>query len=332
MFSEKIKKQNIYSKIILLIAAIMLATVILPVRVHAASATKTKKVTMRVGQKVQLQLKGIEPTELKWKGNNKKSLKVYKKTGIIRDKKKGTVVVTTKYDGVTYKFKVKIKKRKKNQSTEIRTETCKLKKTSGSAATADAVEEDEEDLATVKYAGLKTTATGSFAVKNIIMVGDSRTVGMQAAVGGSMTYIGKVGEGLAYLKGTVTTKLKKLGKKGSLKGKAIVFNLGVNDLGNVNGYISYMNSFGKTLKNYGATVYFMTVNPVYNKLAKAWSTVRNSQVITFNKTMAAGLSGYGIIDSYDELVFRKFTTVDGVHYNAATYKKIYNYLISCIGA
>ena len=128
MFSEKIKKQNIYSKIILLIAAIMLATVFLPVRVHAASATKTKKVTMRVGQKVQLQLKGIEPTELKWKGNNKKSLKVYKKTGIIRAKKKGTVVVTTKYDGVTYKFKVKIKKRKKNQSTEIRTETCRLKK------------------------------------------------------------------------------------------------------------------------------------------------------------------------------------------------------------
>ena len=59
MFSETIKKQNIYSKIILLIAAIMLATVVLPVRVHAASATKTKKVTMRVGQKVQLELKDV---------------------------------------------------------------------------------------------------------------------------------------------------------------------------------------------------------------------------------------------------------------------------------
>ena len=287
---------------------------------------------MRVGQKVQLQLKGIEPTELKWKGNNKKSLKVYKKTGIIRAKKKGTVVVTTKYDGVTYKFKVKIKKRKKNQSTEIRTETCKLKKTSGSAATSNGVEEDEEDYATVKYAGLKTTATGSFAAKNIIMVGDSRTEGMRVNIGGNMTYICKVGEGLTYLKGTVTTKLKKLGKNGDLKNKAIVFNLGVNDLGNVNGYISYMNSFGKTLKNYGATLYFMTVNPVYNKLAKNWSTVRNSQVITFNKTMVSGLSGYGIIDSYDELVFRKFTTLDGVHYNATTYRKIYNYLMSCIGA
>lgn len=332
MFSETIKKQNIYSKIILLIAAIMLATVVLPVRVHAASATKTKKVTMRVGQKVQLELKDVDSTELKWKGNNKKALKVYKKKGIVKAKKKGTVVVTTQYDGVTYKFKIKIKKRKKNQSTEIKTVTCKLKKTSGSAAIGSTPEEDEEELTTVKYAGLKTTATGSFAVKNIIMVGDSRTVGMQAAVGGKMTYIGKVGEGLAWLKATAWPKLKKWGKSGDLKGKAIVFNLGVNDLGNVNGYITYMNDIGKKLKNWGATVFFMTVNPINNKLAKTWSVVRNSGVISFNKTMVAGLSGYGIIDTYDELVFRKFTTVDGVHYNAATYKKIYNYMISCIGA
>ena len=193
MFSETIKKQNIYSKIILLIAAIMLATVVLPVRVHAASATKTKKVTMRVGQKVQLELKDVDSTELKWKGNNKKALKVYKKKGIIKAKKKGTVVVTTQYDGVTYKFKIKIKKRKKNQSAEIKTVTCKLKKTSGSAATGSNPEEDEEDYTAVKYAGLKTTATGSFAVKNIIMVGDSRTVGMQAAVGGKR---GRVGVGV----------------------------------------------------------------------------------------------------------------------------------------
>lgn len=332
MFSEKLKKQNICSRLILLIAVILLAAVVLPGRVHAASATKTKKVTMRVGQKVQLELNGVDPTELKWKGSNAKSLKVFRKTGIIKAKKKGTVVVTTSYDGVTYKFKVNIKKRKKNQSTEIQTVTCKLKKTSGSAATAATVAEDEEELTAVQYAGLKTTATGSYAAKDIIMVGDSRTVGMKAAVGGSMTYIGEVGQGLAWLKSTATEKLVKLGNKDKLNGKAVVFNLGVNDLGNVSGYISYMNTLGKVLNRYGATVYFMTVNPVYNKLAKTWSVVRNSGVIAFNKAMVAGLTGYGIIDSYDELVFSKFSTVDGVHYTAATYSKIYNYLMKCIGA
>ena len=330
MFSEKIKKQNIYSKIILLIAVIMLAAVILPVRVHAASATKTKKVKMRVGQTVQLELEGVDSTTLKWKGDNNKSLKVFKRTGLIKAKKKGTVVVTTKYDGVTYKFKIKIKKHKDTQSDEVQTVTCKLKKTSSSAATDAAASEDDEDYAAVKYAGLTTTATGSFAVRDIILVGDSRTVGMKAAVGGRMTYIGEVSQGLAWLKSTAAPRLLDMGDR--LNGKAVVFNLGVNDLGNVNAYISYMNSLGRTLQRYGATVYFMTVNPVCNKLAKTWSVVRNSGVIAFNKAMAAGLVGYGIIDSYDELVFSKFATIDGVHYTPATYVKIYNYMISCIGA
>ena len=291
MFLEKLKENKSYSKIILLIAALMLVMALLPMHAHAASAVKTRKVKMRVGQSIQLQLKGVtEP--LKWKSLNRKKLSV-DSNGLITAKRKGTATIRVRYNGVKYKFIVTIRKRKKNQSTNIRTVTMKLKKSATSAATTDETPDDEEELTTAKYAGIKTTATGSFPQNKIIMVGDSRFVGMSASVSNSSTW----------------------------------------HLGNVNNYISYMNALGEQLREKGATVYFMTVNPIDDKTAKKKGyEVRNASVISFDKKMAAGLRGFGIIDTYDELVFEGFSTVDGVHYTADTYRKIYSYMYSCIGA
>lgn len=330
MFLEKLKENKSYSKIILLIAALMLVMALLPMHAHAASAVKTRKVKMRVGQSIQLQLKGVtEP--LKWKSLNRKKLSV-DSNGLITAKRKGTATIRVRYNGVKYKFIVTIRKRKKNQSTNIRTVTMKLKKSATSAATTDETPDDEEELTTAKYAGLKTTATGSFPQNKIIMVGDSRFVGMSASVSNSSTWLAKVSMGLSWLKETAAPKLLKR-KKSNIDGWAVVFNLGVNDLGNVNNYISYMNALGEQLREKGATVYFMTVNPIDDKTAKKKGyEVRNASVISFDKKMAAGLRGFGIIDTYDELVFEGFSTVDGVHYTADTYRKIYSYMYSCIGA
>ena len=329
MFLEKFKENKSYSKIILLIAALMLVMALLPMHAHAASAVKTRKIKMRVGQSIQLQLKDVTEN-LNWKSLNKKKLSV-DSTGLITAKRKGTATVRVRYNGVKYNFIVTINKKKKNQSTNIRTVTMKLKKPATSIVSTD-VADDEEELTTAKYAGLKTTATGSFAQNKIIMVGDSRFVGMSASISNSSTWIAKISMGLSWLQETAAPKLLKR-KPANIDGWAVVFNLGVNDLGNVNNYISYMNGLGEELRAKGATVYFMTVNPIDDKTAKKKGyQVRNASVIDFNKKMVAGLRGFGIIDTYDELVFDGFSTVDGVHYTADTYRKIYSYMYKYIGA
>ena len=329
MFLEKLKENKSYSKIILLIAALMLVMALLPMHAHAASAVKTRKIKMRVGQSIQLQLKDVTEN-LNWKSLNKKKLSV-DSTGLITAKRKGTATVRVRYNGVMYNFIVTINKKKKNQSTNIRTVTMKLKKPATSIVSTD-VADDEEELTTAKYAGLKTTATGSFAQNKIIMVGDSRFVGMSASISNSSTWIAKISMGLSWLQETAAPKLLKR-KPANIDGWAVVFNLGVNDLGNVNNYISYMNGLGEELRAKGATVYFMTVNPIDDKTAKKKGyQVRNASVIDFNKKMVAGLRGFGIIDTYDELVFDGFSTVDGVHYTADTYRKIYSYMYKYIGA
>ena len=329
MFLEKLKENKSYSKIILLIAALMLVMALLPMHAHAASAVKTRKIKMRVGQSIQLQLKDVTEN-LNWKSLNKKKLSV-DSTGLITAKRKGTATVRVRYNGVMYNFIVTINKKKKNQTTNIRTVTMKLKKPATSIVSTD-VADDEEELTTAKYAGLKTTATGSFAQNKIIMVGDSRFVGMSASISNSSTWIAKISMGLSWLQETAAPKLLKR-KPANIDGWAVVFNLGVNDLGNVNNYISYMNGLGEELRAKGATVYFMTVNPIDDKTAKKKGyQVRNASVIDFNKKMVAGLRGFGIIDTYDELVFDGFSTVDGVHYTADTYRKIYSYMYKYIGA
>ena len=126
MFLEKFKENKSYSKIILLIAALMLVMALLPIHAHAASAVKTRKIKMRVGQSIQLQLKDVtEP--LKWKSLNRKKLSV-DSNGLITAKRKGTATIRVRYNGVKYKFIVKIRKQKKNQSTRVRTVVMRLKK------------------------------------------------------------------------------------------------------------------------------------------------------------------------------------------------------------
>ena len=75
---------------------------------------KKKTVTIVVGKTYQQKLinkkgKTIKATKVKWKSSNKKIAKINKK-GKITAVKKGTVKMTAKYKGKTYKFTVKVKK------------------------------------------------------------------------------------------------------------------------------------------------------------------------------------------------------------------------------
>ncbi len=160
-----------------------------------------------------------------------------------------------------------------------------------------------------------------------IFVGDSRTVGMESAVSNSKTlYIGKVSMGYSWLKSTASTSLKDaLNKKPTAK---VIMGFGINDLGNISNYIAYYKTLIKSYPN--ASFYFMSVNPVENSKAKKYGyTVTNSQIKSFNsKLKEAFPSQY--LDTYNYLKKDGYSTSDGIHYTAATYKKLYNHVVSLI--
>ena len=141
-----------------------------------------------------------------------------------------------------------------------------------------------------------------------IFIGDSRTVGMYTAKtgkgGGNYSNGGAHTVGKSALNGVVS------------KGSAIIVLMGINDMGNVDGYISSINAMSKEYKD--SKVYFVSVNPC---------TDSNDNIIAFNNKLKKGLSSnVKYIDSYSYLQSVGFNASDGVHYDKNTYIKLYDYI------
>lgn len=166
-----------------------------------------------------------------------------------------------------------------------------------------------------------TTKTG----KVDIFVGDSRTVGMGQATGTSSKCIAKVGEGYVWFVNTALPQLKAKLKKNPKA--TVVINLGVNDVAS---YPSYISKYQELIKSYPkAHIYIMSVNPVDSKYTWGWLSYSSmtSWIKKFNAAVKKALPN-NYIDCYTYLTKNKFSTVDGVHYTTATYKKIYNYILT----
>lgn len=166
----------------------------------------------------------------------------------------------------------------------------------------------------------------------VIFVGDSRTVGMKSAVSSNAVFIGKVSQGYSWLKGTASASLQKQLKQ--YPAAKVVFNMGVNDLGNVNSYIRWYRSFMKQYPS--AQFYFLSVNPVEEGLARRIGynvgAVNNKAINTFNKRIKAAFPSQ-YLDSCTYLLKNNYMasggkgTTDGIHYKAATYRAIYQFAI-----
>ncbi|MDD2957431.1 MAG: hypothetical protein PHR92_02735 [Lachnospiraceae bacterium] len=170
----------------------------------------------------------------------------------------------------------------------------------------------------------KRTEIISFSGK-YLMVGDSRIVGMDAAISDPDTkFIGKVSMGYSWLSSTAGPEVKKY-----LQGKAdltVVFAFGINDLGNISQYISYYQSLVKAYPS--AKFYFISVNPVDEKVAAAYGySVKNSAIKAFNKKLKAAFSSR-YFSTYNYLLKNGYNTADGIHYTSATYQKLYQYILS----
>lgn len=143
-----------------------------------------------------------------------------------------------------------------------------------------------------------------------LFVGDSRTVGLDACVSG-ISSKAKVGAKVDYLKSILSdvTKTRK---------KNVIFNFGVNDLGNINKYITVYKSLPKDfIKN--NNVIIMSVNPTDGSKYGSW----NTDIDKFNAKMKKNLpSGVKYLDTNSTLKKEGFSTRDGVHYKDVTYKRI----------
>lgn len=164
-----------------------------------------------------------------------------------------------------------------------------------------------------------TTNSSNSSVNNIVFIGDSRTVGMQQAVGGNDTWSGKVSAGLDWMKSSGVPNVENSIQNGS----AVVILMGVNDLYHPDSYISYINEKSSSWKSKGATTYFVSVNPTDGSYSNL-----NSDIDTFNQKLKSGLTNARYIDTNSYLKQNGYSTTDGLHYTSDTYRKIYNYIKS----
>ena len=160
-------------------------------------------------------------------------------------------------------------------------------------------------------------------VAGVILVGDSRFVQMQQSVGAnSCTWIAENAKGYKWLNETAMARIDSCVGKGS----KILINLGVNDPGNVNNYLALINAKAAEWVSKGATVYYASVNPVWEN-----PYVTEEQVHSFNSQMQGGLSSnVHWIDSHSYIESVGYKLVDGLHYNAETYQNLYAYFMSCL--
>lgn len=173
-----------------------------------------------------------------------------------------------------------------------------------------------------------TRSCSSEEVENrLLYVGDSRIVGMKSALeNNNIDYIAEVGKGYDWYKNVALATIEeKLQNNSNL---IVVLSLGVNDLNNIDNYISaYKDLISKYSNN---SIYIMSVTPVDESKAKASGySVTNTAIEAFNKKLSENFSS-NYIDIYSNLT--NVGTTDGLHYDNDTYKTINSLVLSGISS
>lgn len=153
--------------------------------------------------------------------------------------------------------------------------------------------------------------------RRLVLVGDSRTVGMQIYVRTEGEVFWSAANSMGYswmVKTGVPAVEKQIGENTD-----VVFLMGVNDLGNVSRYIDYMNEKAAEWKKLGARTFFVSVNPVDDRRSP---NAKNARIESFNAYAQENLKGVCYIDAYSR-IRNSFGSPDGIHFDAGTYREIY---------
>lgn len=158
-------------------------------------------------------------------------------------------------------------------------------------------------------------------VSYIIFVGDSRIVGMASNIGGYY-YIAKTAQGYDWLVNTALAQTESA--MAEYPNAAVVFCLGVNDLGNIDNYIS---CYQDLIDRYpDRSIYFLSVMPVDDEQAQQKGyLVENDEIAAFNDALEAAFPDQ-YLDIYYYMQVNGFAATDGVHYDGGTYAMIQDYV------
>lgn len=176
----------------------------------------------------------------------------------------------------------------------------------------------------------------------VYVVGDSRTAYTKLALGSSapsnVEFVARVGEGLDWFKSSgYKTLLRSVARQPKSAKKAVVINLGINDVKKSSDYVKYMKKVAANLKKYNCKMYYLSVNPVNSAMIRSVNgKVRTeAQVAAFNKAIYKGLcSGsnrsFTYINTCTNLQMKGWISdkdgmYDGLHYSRATYLRIFDY-------
>ena len=177
-------------------------------------------------------------------------------------------------------------------------------------------------------------------------VGDSRAYGMKLTLGSSIpsnvSIVYKCGKGLTWFKKEgYSTLLKQVRNASSNSTKAVIINLGVNDLRNYAGYPEYMKKVSEKLSSYGCDMYYMSINPInsaiitnYHGKSRTEKQITDFNNLIYSKLCSGVNKSFTYIDSYNYLRKKGWISNqrnDGLHYSNETYLRIYDYCIKSIG-
>jgi len=167
-----------------------------------------------------------------------------------------------------------------------------------------------------------TAVTNEQATRQLVFIGDSRTVGMNNAVGNDGNlWSAKVGMGYSWMKNTGVPAVESNINANS----DVVILMGVNDVRSTSytsKYISYLNEKAATWKSLGANVYYVSVNPMVFETS-SYPGISNSIIEAWNTAMIQGLSeDITYIDTYSQ-VLGQLSSRDGIHYSNSSYRTIY---------
>lgn len=195
--------------------------------------------------------------------------------------------------------------------------------TQGEVAEEEYAGEQSEDITWQTAEQTETvTEQTSTQITRYIFVGDSRYVGMSRYAQDEDYFIARVGAGYEYL----VSQLDAI-RAAVIPGSVLIIGLGVNDY-KAEKYDLYIQTINELAQTLDAKVYYTLVNPVDEALeAQNGYDLKNTYIEAFNAALQAGLdSSITIIDTNSFLKSDGYVTTDGLHYDNATYQKIYQYI------
>lgn len=159
-----------------------------------------------------------------------------------------------------------------------------------------------------------------------VIIGDSRIVGMSQANGvksskENVKFIAKNSMGFKWFSSDALASLDKYLEENSDSYYKIVITMGVNDVWNIDKYITCYN--GLISKYESHELYFLSVNPVIDH---SYFSCTNSTIDSFNQKLKDAFPDR-YIDTATRLKDFGFETPDGLHYGASTNVSIFNWII-----